>query len=735
MSATPFYIKGNNHPEGQLFPWLVSDFGLVDAIESWIVKIPRLPVLDTTGRPDPKYFRLCERIREDLQPGDFVPGRARKPKPEAIWREAEDALRQMAGQWPQRFELVQAAKPGQEVVPPVLIIVCDNTDIAEMFFRNISGEREDECVTEEEVEEALSGSGDDDSEAEETVTRSRSKKPKKRISYGPSAISDLFANTPARKHTVRIDTKLLAEAESEDPRKRKADAAEALRKVVATVGKRGEPGEHVRCVVSVAMLTEGWDANNVTQVLGIRAFGSQLLCEQVVGRGLRRMDYSNFDEHGRFKPEYVDVYGIPFSVIPFKGRPVKHKEDEDKPVNHVRALPERAKVMEMRFPVVEGYVFALKKNLIRCDVDKMEATTQEPDRTPTATFVSPAVGYRTGHASQGDGFGFEQHNRDNFYASRHLQTIQFALVQRTVEALAKYPADGSEQRRRALRLQSRHQLFPHVYRFVEDYVNRRVDFRDENPRELELEKYVKRIEGLFLAAVIQDESQGEAPLLPLLNRTTPTGSTADVAFNTTRACYVTQYSHINMVVGDTATWEQSAAFRLEMAARKSIVRCFARNDGLGLTIPYEWYNVDRSYEPDCLVRLANPVTEAPELTVVLEVKGMLTEEDKAKHEAARRWVAAVNNWASSAVGRSMSAVIRGCLSASCRSCWTNTRKRHDGTANGECRRTLIRAYSCRGLRTCRLKAANLSNVLGDAAHGADKIVILSAHFGTEYLKM
>jgi type III restriction enzyme len=342
LSATPFYLKGSNHPEGQPFPWLVSDFGLVDAIESGTVKIPRLPVLDTTGRPHPKYFKLWERIREDLRPGEFLPGRARKPKPDAIWREAEDALRQIAGQWSQRFELSQAVRPGQEVVPPVLIVVCDNTDIAELFYRNISGEREEELVTEEEVEEVLADNGDDEGEIEETSTRSRNKKLKKRISYGPSLILDKFANTAIREHTVRIDTKLLSEAESEDPNKRKADAAEALRKVVATVGKRGQPGEHVRCVVLVAM--QGWDANNVTQVLGIRAFGSQLLCEQVVGRGLRRMDYSNFDERGRFKPEYVDVYGIPFSVIPFKGRPVKHKEDEDKPVNHVRALPERAQL-------------------------------------------------------------------------------------------------------------------------------------------------------------------------------------------------------------------------------------------------------------------------------------------------------------------------------------------------------------------------------------------------------
>src|SRR6202011_4851335 len=148
------------------------------------------------------------------------------------------------------------------------------------------------------------------------------------------------------------------EAESEDPAKNKKAAAEELRKIIATVGKAGEPGEFVRCVVSVAMLTEGWDANNVTHILGIRAFGSQLLCEQVVGRGLRRMDYVPDPKTGLLTEEYVDVYGIPFSVIPFKGRPLKDKAPEDRPKNHVRALPER-KAMEMRFPVVEGYAFAL----------------------------------------------------------------------------------------------------------------------------------------------------------------------------------------------------------------------------------------------------------------------------------------------------------------------------------------------------------------------------------------
>ena len=165
---------------------------------------------------------------------------------------------------------------------------------------------------------------------------------RQRISYGPALILDEFANTPGAQTYGPDRHQAAGRGRKRGPRQAQSDAAEELRKIVATVGKRGEPGEHVRCVVSVSMLTEGWDANNVTHILGIRAFGSQLLCEQVVGRGLRRMDYSptNRDASNR---EYVDVYGIPFSVIPFKGRPVKQKAEEDKPVNHVCALPERPK--------------------------------------------------------------------------------------------------------------------------------------------------------------------------------------------------------------------------------------------------------------------------------------------------------------------------------------------------------------------------------------------------------
>src|SRR5436309_13220009 len=107
FSATPFYLSNSGYPEGSPFPWLVSDFGLVDAIESGIVKVPRLPVKDDSaakdeaGRPDPKYFRLWAHIKESLQPGaDFV---AKRPKPEALYREAEGALLTLAGQWKDKF--------------------------------------------------------------------------------------------------------------------------------------------------------------------------------------------------------------------------------------------------------------------------------------------------------------------------------------------------------------------------------------------------------------------------------------------------------------------------------------------------------------------------------------------------------------------------------------------------------------------------------------------------------
>lgn len=619
LSATPFYLQGSGYIEGAPFPWLVSDFGLVDAIESGIVKIPRLPVSDTTGRPEPKYFALWRRIAENLSPGERLPGG--KPKPEVVWHEAQDALITLAGQWKERFEYEQKASPGQERVPPVMIVVCDNTDIAELFFKKISGEETIETsAVEEEDDEANGGS-------------LRKKKNKVKTVYGssPSFPFPEFSNRENFRATLRIDSKLLSQAESEDPNKSKSEAADELREIVATIGKPGFPGEQVRCVVSVQMLTEGWDANNVTHILGLRAFGSQLLCEQVVGRGLRRMDYTPDPKTGLLTPEYVDVYGIPFSVIPFKGRKTQAPAPEDKPKNHVRALPER-KDYKILFPVVEGYAFALRRNLIHADIAKMPMLVLEPDDTPTAVFVQPRVGYELGQPHVRGNFEPKEHDREAYYASTHLQTIKFEIARQIVDTLATGAGKGKAK----LRLHSRHQLFPQVLRLVDEYVEHKVDWRGCDPRELGLEKYVRPLVERFMSAIEPNEEEGEPPLLPILNRYKPIGSTSEVDFKTTRPCYGTILSHINQVVLDTNSWEQAAAFRLEQAT--DMVDFYARNDHLEFSIPYEYLGTPHSYFPDFLVRLTNGVT------LLLEIKGYEDEQDRAKHQAAQRWVAAVNHW-------------------------------------------------------------------------------------------
>jgi type III restriction enzyme len=638
-SATPFYIHGSGHPEGYPFPWVVSDFGLVDAIESGIVKIPRLPVSDTTGRPEPKYFKLWRAIDEAIQPGERLPGKARKPKPEVVYREAEAALKQIAGQWVERFKWIKDAKPGQDTVPPVLIIVCDNTDIAEVFYRKISGETEEDIVTLEDVEEAAEADEDGQEEEAPAGRRQRRRGPKRRTVYGQGSVfPEFFSNTPTqRRHTFRIDTKMLAEAESEDPKKTRQTLGEEIRQIVATVGKPGLPGEHVRCVVSVGMLTEGWDANNVTHVLGIRAFTSQLLCEQVVGRGLRRMDYTPDPKTGMLTEEYVDVYGIPFSVIPFKGRPTGKPEPDDRPKNHVRAMEER-KEMEIRFPVVEGYAFALRRNLIKCDVDRIDHLDIEMNREPTATFLLPTVGYQVGTPSKSSPFPFAKQDRQQYYAQTHVQTIKFQIARFIVDRLTgTMPGNGSAKHR-VMRLQSRHQLFPQVYRFVDEYVQRKVNFNGVNPCELGLEKYIERTVERLCDAIEPNDEEGEPPLLPVLNRYKPIGTSAEVDFKTVRPCHGTQQSHINQVVLDTDTWESTAAFRMEEAAMEGVVAFYARNDHMGLTIPYEYQGVNHGYEPDFLVRLSNGVT------VVVETKGYEDDQTKAKHTAAKRWLSAVNNW-------------------------------------------------------------------------------------------
>ena len=217
------------------FEWVVSDFALVDAIEAGLVKIPRTPTDDNTGEAVPKYRYLWDNIRLTL------PKRTQTTADEHPLTDylaaADGPLKQLAGAW--ESEWTAWAEAGR-AVPPVLIIICHDTSVARLLEHHVAvlGEASPELV-----------------------------------------------NQPGRPPvTVRIDSAALAKAEQAAV----TEAAEQIRQLVATVGRAGEPGGQLRCLISVAMLAEGWDARNVTHILGLRAFVSQLLCEQVVGRGLRR---------------------------------------------------------------------------------------------------------------------------------------------------------------------------------------------------------------------------------------------------------------------------------------------------------------------------------------------------------------------------------------------------------------------------------------------------------------
>ncbi len=566
MSATPFHIKGSGHPEGEPLPWLVSDFGLVDAIESGIVKIPRIPFDDNSQRPEPKYFRLWQAIMEKL-PANEREGTHRKAKPESVMREAEGALETLASQWEKTFLDFRDKGSG---VPPVMIVVCANTDLAKLVYEHIASGR---------------------------------------------AMPEL-ENQEGKINTLRIDSRLLEEAEKQTEVTGEETPEERLRTMVATVGKIGEPGEQLRCVVSVAMLNEGWDAQNVTQILGLRAFSSQLLCEQVVGRGLRRTNYRDI----RF-PEYVDVYGIPFEVIPVQKGSLKASLPVNPPAL-VRSLPER-KQFEMRFPRVEGYVFDVKYK-IRADVQSIPPIYIDPTREPTEVAVKAAEVVKIGRPDRSGPGNEIYHDRNPFHKVHRLQTSVYEIAAEVTEKIGK-PA-------------SRHLLFPQVKEIVWRYMEEGVSTKEGAVLEdVALLKYRDLIVSRLCDAIRPDTEAGETAILPLIERHRSTGSTSEVMFRTVKDCYPTTKSHISHVVLDSQL-ERSFASEFE---RNPHVVSYVKNDHLDFTIPYEFEGSSHSYYPDYLVDVLTKDSHL--IHLIIEAKGVESEKDRAKIAAAQRWTDAVNH--------------------------------------------------------------------------------------------
>jgi type III restriction enzyme len=613
LSATPYYLSGSGYHEGFLFPWTVSDFSLMDAIESGIVKIPRTPVDDDAEGDLVTYLRLWDHI------GDRLPKRkttaSSGPDGWIMPPELEGALQSLYRSYQRSFEHWQQNLADLGETPPVFIVVCPNTVVSKLVYDWIAGtERTDE---------------------DQTIRK-------------PGRL-ELFSNIAdgkilPRPRTILVDSAQLESGEALKPDFKAAAATEIeafkseyrrrspgadvdklteedlLREVMNTVGKKGKLGEHVRCVVSVAMLTEGWDANTVTHILGIRAFRSQLLCEQVVGRGLRRRSYVVNDE-GLFEPEYANVYGIPFAFIP-SDRPLP--EAVPRPPAIEVAAVEGREHLRITFPKLDGYRIEVPDEQLLFDAATAPVFRIGPSTVPTRVEVAGIVG--------------EAEQTLDADPRRHrTQEVAFALARRLLDN----HFSGSGQERRPW-------LFPALVTICRNWLHNCVRVAEGYDID-QLLRYAERqaeaVEAIQHAITVQVGNR-RGRLRPMLRRFDPTGSTADVRFLTRKAVTETEkseVSHVTLDGKDGNTWEQILSLECELHPD---VAAYVKNDHLGLAIPYVHKGVTHSYVPDFLLRLRRADGEDFDRTLIVEVSGGQKSPGptKVKAQTARdSWCAAVNN--------------------------------------------------------------------------------------------
>lgn len=611
LSATPFFLRGSGYAEGTLFPWTVSDFSLVDAIEAGIVKIPRVPVADDADpAAGPTYRDLWVRIRDELprrgRSAAKIEGEPKLPV------ELEAALKSLYGDYERAYGRWQAAEEASPTgaTPPVFIVVCSNTAVSKLVFDHIAGwERQLDDERSVRVQGAL----------------------------------PLFSNvrdgewTP-RPNTILVDSEQLESGEAmsrdfkraaraeierfkDEFRRRNpgADAAaigdeQLLREAMNTVGKPGRLGERIRCVVSVAMLTEGWDANTVTHILGVRAFGTQLLCEQVVGRGLRRRSHA-VNEEGRFEPEYAEIYGVPFAFIPASGQTVEPQPG--KTMTRVRALEERAH-LELTFPRVVGYRHELKTEHLSADLEASRPLTLSTEDVPSKTEIAGLIGDET------------VHTLDDLRERRSQEVVYF-VTQRLIRAY--FP--------------DRPWLFPQLTEIVRAWLDTRLVLEDNTfPQLLLLHERADAAADRIYNAIVAAESD-EGGVLAVLAPYEPHGSTRSVDFDTTKPTMPTDPDkcHVSHVVADTEQWEQKGARALEEMPE---VIAYVKNERLGFTIPYMLHGESHEYTPDFLVLYDDGEYDDP-LNLIVEISAgdgpsEQLERKRAKVETARvLWVPGVNN--------------------------------------------------------------------------------------------
>jgi type III restriction enzyme len=609
LSATPFFLSGSGYAEGTLFPWTMSDFSLMDAIECGIVKLPRVPVADNIpGGEVPVFRNLWEHIRKEMP----KKGRGKETlDPLKLPTRLQTALEALYGHYKLTYELWE--KEGIRV-PPCFIVVCNNTSTSKLVYDYISGFQRD--------------NGDGTTQLENG-----------RLELFRNF--DDYGNPISRPRTLLIDSEQLESGEALDDNfrtmaadeierfrreiiERTGDARQAenltdqalLREAMNTVGKAGRLGESIRCVVSVAMLTEGWDANTVTHVLGVRAFSTQLLCEQVIGRALRRQSY-DLNEEGLFNVEYADVLGIPFD---FNAKPVVAPPQPPRETIQVKAISPERDALEIAFPRVQGYRVELPEERLTAQFNDESVLVLSPD------LVGPSHTKNEGIIGQGVDLNLV-HTGDLRRSS-----LLFNLTQRLL--YTKWRDPGEEPKLH---------LFGQLKRITKTWLETCLVCKGGTyPAQLMYLSLADMACERITAGITRAEL-GKKPIKALLDPYNPVGSTAEVKFNTSKLTrWQTQADrcHLNWVILDS-DWEAEFC---RVAEAHPKVKAYVKNHNLGLEVPYRYGSENRTYLPDFIVKVEDGHGPDDLLNLIVEIKGYRREDAKEKKATMDTyWVPGVNH--------------------------------------------------------------------------------------------
>ena len=606
LSATPFFLRGSRYAEGTLFPWTVNDFSLMDAIECGIVKLPRVPVADNIpGEQAPVFRNLWEHIRQNMPRAGR--SRAGTLDPLNLPTTLQTALEALYGHYKAIFEQWHSDKAA---VPPCFIVVCNNTSASKLVYDYISGfERQNEDGSTSLQEGRLELFRNFDEHGNPYPIPRTLLIDSQQLETGDKLSDDFRRAAAGQIEQFRW------ERQERSGNREEADNItdhDLLREVMNTVGKEGRLGQSIRCVVSVSMLTEGWDANTVTHVLGVRAFGTQLLCEQVVGRALRRQSYA-LNEDGRFDVEYADVLGIPFD---FTARPVVAGPGKRPQTTHVRAVRPQRDHLEITFPRVSGYrEDPPKEDLVAnfTDDSRLDLT---PDLVgPTRTRIEGIIG---------EGVDLNLVHTGDL----RISTLVLHLTKRLLETRWRDPNQD-------LKLH----LFGKLKNVVKQWLDTCLVCRGGTyPAQLMYQSLADVACGRITAAITS--RQGQRSVKALLDAYNPTGSTRHVNFTTSKTDLWTtdaRKCHVNLAVLDS-DWEAEFCSVVEGQAR---VKAYVKNHNLGLEVPYLYGSTPRTYVPDFIAQVDDGRDDP--LNLIVEIKGYRGEDAKEKKNAIEAyWLPGVN---------------------------------------------------------------------------------------------